>query len=123
MAESTSPITFQADVAIAEKLRVAIKTASTTTPPEVDIAGATEHGVGVNQYVVAIGDDCAVVPFNKTGTVEMVAAGAFNAGVAIYPAAGGKVDDAVSGDKLGISMGVATADGDIVEILPQENAA
>jgi hypothetical protein len=122
MSESTSPITFQADVEIAQKLRVAIKTASVTQPPEVDIAGATEHGVGVNQYLVKIGQDCAVVPFNKTGTIEMVAAGAFNAGVDIYPAAGGKVDDAVSGEKIGVSMEVATADGDIVEIMPHHGA-
>jgi hypothetical protein len=118
MAECTSPLTFTADVQIAQKLRVKIKTGSVTEPPEVDIAGVGERGVGVNQYLVAANEDCAVVPFNKDGSIEMVAAGAFSIGADIYPAAGGKVDDVPSGDKIGTALEAATADGDIVEILP-----
>ncbi len=118
MAECKSPLTFSADVEIAQKLRVGIKAGSVTQPPEVDIAGVGVRGVGVNQYLVAIGKDCAVVPYNKTGTMEMVAAGAFSIGADIYPAAGGKVDDVIAGSKIGTALEAATGDGDIVEILP-----
>lgn len=117
MSESTSPITFQADVEIAQKLRVGIKSGTVTEPPEVDIAGVGVRGIGVNQYLVSADDDCAVVPYNKEGTIEMVAAGAFSIGADVYPAAGGKIDDTVVGEKLGVALEEATADGDIVEIM------
>ena len=120
MSESKSPITFIADVEIAQKLRLKLKTGTTTEPPEVDIAGVgvSALGIGVNQYLVAAGKDCAVKQYGAGETIEMVAAGAFAVGATIYGAAAGKVDDVSSGTAIGIAMEAATADGDIVEILP-----
>jgi hypothetical protein len=110
-------MTFLADVELAQKLRVAIKAGSVTAPPEVDIAGVGIRGVGINQFLVAADKNCSITSFNKPGTLEMVAAGAFAVGADVYPAAGGKVDDVAVGDKLGTAIEAATADGDIVEIL------
>ncbi len=121
MGTSTSPMTFTASEAIAQKLRVSIVAASATDPAGVEIADATTHGVGVNDFVVASGDLCTVNLFNGNGSVEVVALTAFAVGATIYPAAGGKVDDAVSGVPLGTALQAATADGDIIEIIPVVN--
>jgi len=121
MGTSTSPKTFTASEAIAKKLRVSIVAASSTDPVGVEIADATTHGIGINEVVVASGDLCAIDLFSSGKSNEVVAAGAFAVGATIYPAAGGKVDDAVSGVPLGIAVEAATADGDIVEIIPVVN--
>jgi len=121
MSTSTGPKTFTASEAIAKKLRVSIVAASTTDPPEVEIADATTHGIGTNEVVVAINKLCAIDLFSSGKSSEVVAAGAFAVGATLYPAAGGKVDDAVSGNPLGTAIEAATADEDIVEMIPVVN--
>ncbi len=121
MGTSKSPMTFIADVELAQKLRVSVKAASTTVPPEVEIADATTHGIGTNDYLTAVDQPCSVTLFGGGGSVEVVAAGAFAVGATLYPAASGEVDDAVSGDPLGTALEEATASGDIVEMLPIVN--
>jgi hypothetical protein len=117
MGKSTNPLTFSADVELAQKLRVKLKTSTTTEPPEVDIAGVGVIGVGINDYLVAAGKDCAVEPYNKSGTLEMVANGAISTGEEVYPAADGKISTTPAGGALGKAMEAATADEDIIEIL------
>jgi hypothetical protein len=117
MGKSTNPLTFVADVEIGQKLRVKLKTGTTTEPPEVDIAGVGEVGIGINDYLIAAGKDCAVEPFNKTGTLEMMANGAISEGEKVYPAADGKISATPAGDALGKAMEASTADGDVIEIL------
>lgn len=54
---------------------------------------------------------------NAPGTRKMIAAGSFTVGATLYAAANGKVDD--SGTiVIGKALEAASADGDIVEVLP-----
>lgn len=88
------------------------------------LADASTAGVGVTEYAVSAGDHAGMVPLNTQGTVEMTAAGAIAMGADVYAAAGGKVQ-ALPGApgtyyKVGVAMEAATADGDIIEVLPIE---
>ncbi len=81
-------------------------------------AGATDVGIGVAEYTAADGEAVAVRLFNAGGTIECVAAGAISAGAAVYAAADGEV--AASGTLcLGEAIEAATADQDVIEILPE----
>jgi len=117
MAKTTNPITFIANVELAQKLRVAIVSGTTTSPPNVGIAGVGDAGIGINDYLTAITDKCAVEPLNKSGTLEMVADGTIAEGADVFPAASGKCSATAAGGALGKAMEAATADGDIIEVL------
>ncbi len=121
MGKCTNPLTFIASVEIAQKLRVSIKAGTVTAPPEVEIAGVGDLGIGVNEVIVAATKNCAVEPYNKSGTLEMVADGVIAEGDEVYPAAGGKISATGAGVSLGKAMEAATADGDIIEILTNPN--
>jgi hypothetical protein len=82
-------------------------------------AGASDtDSVGITANpAFASGDKIAVTLCSAQGTMKMVAAGTFAAGVGLYAAAAGEVDD--SGTVLiGLSLEAATAIGDIVEVIP-----
>jgi len=121
MAKTTNPITFIANVELAQKLRVAIVSGTTTSPPNVGIAGVGDAGIGINDVLTAITKLCVVEPFNKSGTLEMVASGAIAEGVDVFPAAGGKISAIAAGSALGKAMEASTAYGDIIEILVYPN--
>ncbi|MCK5128162.1 MAG: hypothetical protein KAR42_18040 [candidate division Zixibacteria bacterium] len=121
MGKTTNPITFIANVELAQKLRVAIVPGTTTSPPNVGIAGVGDAGIGINDVLAAITTLCAVEPFNKTGTLEMVANGVIAEGADVFPAAGGKISATAAGSALGKAMEASTADGDIIEILVYPN--
>ncbi len=118
MSEVKNPITMIADVEITQKLRVKIKSGTTTSPPEVEIAGVGERGIGINAYLVAPDKNAAINTFNKSGSMEMVADGAISIGVNVYAAAAGKISATAVGDPIGKSVESATADGDIIEVIP-----
>lgn len=109
-------VTFIAGAALGARLRVKVKAATATDPVEVELAGAGEQHIGVTEAPAASGQPVAVRMRHHNGTLECVAAGAFARGAAIYGAAAGKVDDAVSGNQLGIALSAAGADGDHVII-------
>ena len=117
MAKTTNPRTFIANVELAQKLRVAIVSGTTTSPPNVGIAGVGDAGIGINDTLTAITDLCAVEPLNKSGTLEMLADGAIAEGADVFPAAGGKCSSTAAGGAMGKAMEAATADGDIIEVL------
>lgn len=121
MAKTTNPITFIANVELAQKLRVAIVSGTTTSPPNVGIAGVGDAGIGINDVLTAITKLCAVEPLNKSGTLEMVASGVIAEGADVFPAAGGKISAVAAGGSLGRAMEASTADGDIIEILVYPN--
>lgn len=84
-------------------------------------AGASDYAVDIGNLerdTFADGEAVAVRLRNAQGTRKGVAAGPVSAGVAIYGAANGKIDDASSGTQIGISLEAALADGDIIEYLP-----
>lgn len=103
--------------ALAARVRVKITGSSTTSPPQVEVAGAGEAFIGVTEYAAAIGDLIAVRPINKGGSQEVTAAGAFAVGAALYGAAAGKMDDAISGSIQAYAVEAGLADGDIVEVV------
>ncbi|MEF2145133.1 MAG: capsid cement protein [Desulfovibrionaceae bacterium] len=87
-------------------------------------AGASEPGIGVAKYDTDAEEACGVAYWNKPGTMIMVAAGAFAVGDPVFAAASGKVQalPATPGDyvRIGTALESATADGDLVEIMPAE---
>ena len=85
-------------------------------------AAAADEPVGISEYAVEQGGAMAVRLLSDAGTFEATAAGAFAAGDDVYAADNGKVQalPVAAGDyhKVGKALEEATADGDIVEILP-----
>ena len=86
------------------------------------VAGATDQDLGVlaQRHIVSglgAAECAAVVLRNSRGTVQMVAAGAFDAYATVYGAANGKIDDTSNAEPIGTALEAATADGDLVEVL------
>lgn len=109
---------FTAGAALSQYRRVRLSSG------ELAYAGASDQdSLGVlSRDTFASGDVVSVILRTAQGTVPMIAAGTFNAGVGLYAAADGKVDD--SGTVLiGLSLEASTGDGDIVEVAPATNMA
>lgn len=105
--------TFQATAAVAENLRV-----SYLSTGKIAVAGAGERGVGTTDAPALAADDyVAVRLWSAQGTRMMVASEAITAGADVFAAAGGKV--AATGTvKLGQAKEAATANNDVIEVLP-----
>ena len=80
-------------------------------------ADANSDVVGVTQEPAASG---AYVPtrFLTAGTVKLTASGAITANVNVYKAANGKIGTTNTNKLIGIALEAATADGDVIEVLP-----
>ncbi len=111
-------LTFTANVALTLGQRVMVISGSTTNPIEVELAGAGEAYIGTVLAPADAAKAVAVRPRNSVGTHEMVADAAISAGAAIYGAASGKISSTANGSQIGIAIEAATADGDIIEVLP-----
>lgn len=85
-------------------------------------AVATTSVVGVSEFAAGIGEGVGVNLINKSGTVEIEAVDAIAVGEDAFAAADGKISalPAVAGDyrRIGMAMEESTADGDVIEILP-----
>lgn len=82
-------------------------------------APATTAGLGVAQAYTASGAPCAIRTYGE-GTCKMTANGAITAGDDVFPAADGKVSaTAVTAGPVGKALEAATADGDIIEVIPR----
>jgi hypothetical protein len=90
-------------------------------------ATATDDPIGISQYAGADGDAIGVRLINDAGTFECTAAGAITADADVYAAADGKVQAlpaaAATYRRIGKALEAATADGDIIEILPYDYQA
>jgi len=84
-------------------------------------AGASNMSIGVQEIESLATTDVVPVRLRTAeGTVKMTAAGAISAGNPVYAAAGGKV--ASSGTIVeGIALEAATANDDIIEVMPTPN--
>ncbi len=109
--------TFTANGAITAHSRVKVSSGTTTTPPQVELAGSGEQHIGYAEYAVATGELVAVRIRNYNGTVEAIAGEALAKGAVLYGAAAGKVKDTSAGSAIGIALEEATADGDIIEVV------
>jgi hypothetical protein len=107
---------FEAGEAIAVNLRVAVQSTG-----KVLLAGATSVATGVAiTPSFADGDIVTVQLRTASGTQKMVANGAITRGAAVYGATSGKV--APSGSVfVGTALEAATADNDVIEVLPGPN--
>jgi hypothetical protein len=110
--QQDSPISFVTGEAIAAYRRVKVSGST------VVYADAGEAGIGVVQAYTASGGIAQVRQHDHGGTFKVMAAGVFAAGATLYGAADGKVDDTVVGSPLYYALEAATADGDIVEVVP-----
>jgi len=117
MAENEGIRTFTASGAVTAHARVKITSASSTTPPQVELAGLGEQHVGIAEYAAADGELVSVRIRNYSGTVEAIAASSVAVGAALYGASGGKVASTSSGTTIGFAVEQATANGDIIEIV------
>ena len=88
---------------------------------KVSVAGATENAVGFTERAsFADGDDVAVFLNTFPGTVRAIASKSIAAGAAVYAATGGKVTDSDAGSALflGFAGTAASADNDLLELIP-----
>ena len=100
---------FISTVAILRALRVKLVSG------EVVVTGAGEEGIGSTTHGAAAKAPVAVQLDGHTE--ELVSAGAVVAGANVYSAADGKVDDAVSGLRLGIALQAAGGADENLEVL------
>ena len=110
--------TFTANGAITNKARVKLTAGSTTSPPQVELAGAGEQHVGVAEYAATTGKPVAVKLRTFPGTLEMVASKAITQGATVYGAAVGLISDAAVGSAIGEAVEAATNPNDIIEVAP-----
>lgn len=111
--------TFTASGAIGAKIRVKLTASSTTSPPQVEVAGAGEQHIGITEYAVADGGLVAVRLRTYPGTHEGTAtiSSAIEVGTVLYGAASGKISDASNGTAIGIACEAASSSNDIIEFI------
>ena len=109
--------TFTANGTLTDKMRVKLTSSSTTSPIQVEVAGAGEQHIGITEYAAADGTLVAVKLRTYPGTHEGVASGTFSVGATLYGAALGSVKSASDGTAIGIALEAATATGDIIEFI------
>ena len=112
---TNGPVTCVAGEALEKYRQVKLDGNGTRT---VVYADAGEAGIGVTLAKVAAGDSVGVRLWNAEGTIVVCAGGAVAAEAAVYSAADGKTDDVASGTSIGTAFEAASADGDLIEIIP-----
>lgn len=81
-------------------------------------AGAGEAWIGVSQASAASGEGVSVRERLSPGSFFMTAAGVISSGATVYEAADGKVSATANGAPVGIAREAASADNNIIEVLP-----
>lgn len=118
MQENSGRRTLLAGEDLAANRRVKIESGTVTTPPEVVYADAGEQHIGVTEFAASDGDPVTIRLITAPGTVEISAADSFSVGATLYGAANGQISDTSSGSALGIAAEAATAQNDLVEVMP-----
>jgi hypothetical protein len=109
--------TFLANGAVTNKAHVKFSAGTVTDPPQVELAGLGEYGIGIAQFAVATGELVTVKLWNDSGTFECMAAKVIAEAAVVYAAASGKVSDASSGSALGFAKQAASGNGSLIEIV------
>jgi hypothetical protein len=84
-------------------------------------ADSGDTPIGATCETVPDGKQTKIVLLNKQGTIQLEAAGAISANATVYCKDNGEIDDVDAGSDVavGIALEAATADGDIIEVLPK----
>ncbi|MCW8129617.1 MAG: DUF2190 family protein [Planctomycetota bacterium] len=110
-------ISLEAAEAIGQYLRVKLNSSGKAA-----LAGAGEPAIGISQVAAAQGAQVSVRLLNGPGTFKMVANAAIAALAVVYGVASGKIDDTTGagnpGHGIGLALEAATAQGDVIEVLP-----
>lgn len=86
---------------------------------ETATATAAEPKIGYTTASVTLGEAANISLIHGGGSSFATASEALSIGDTVYGDAGGKVSaSGSSGDKVGVTLTAATADGDVVEVLP-----
>jgi hypothetical protein len=108
--------TFVAGEALAAYLLVKVESDGTVIKAT---AAAAEPKVGFTIAPVASGEAATISLTHGGGTSYGTAAEALSIGDIVYGDAAGKLSaSGSSGDKIGITLTAATADGDVIEVTP-----
>lgn len=109
--------TFECDEAIAKFARVKLD-----SDGKITTAGLADKGIGVaTRETFAAGEPVSVKLNSGPGTCKMIASEALDAGATVYSEASGKVQDTAQATafQVGVALEAATADGDVIEVMPQ----
>ena len=86
---------------------------------EIATAAAAEPKIGYTTTAVTLGESANVSLIHGGGSSFATASEALSIGDIVYGDADGKVSaSGSSGDKVGVTLTTATADGDVIEVLP-----
>lgn len=116
--ESMSPKTFIAGEALEAYRRVKLDGAGAVV-----YADAGEAAIGITTDKVASAEPISVALISAGRSFKLVAAGPIAANAVIYGANDGKVDDAVSGNAIGVALEACAADLEVLEGLLNNGAA
>lgn len=108
---------FECDEALSQWARVKLD-----ADGKVTTAGLTDKGIGVaTRQTFAAGEYVDVRLDTAPGTTKMIVSEAVAAGATLYSEASGKVQDTAQATsfQVGVAMEAATADGDIIEVMPR----
>lgn len=110
--------TFTANSAVYAGRRVKLS-GGTTSPPDVELAGAGEYAIGTCEHDAADNELVSVRLNTQNGTheVEVAVSSAIAQGTALYGAASGRMSDASSGTQYATALEAASATGDHIEVL------
>lgn len=116
---STGEKSFVTSAAVSAYRRVTINSSN-----YVAAAGATDFAIGYAMEDAASGDTVRVRLANAGGTFLVAANVAITAGSELYPAASGRVTGISTGlRQIGLAAQAATAQDDIIEMIPVEISA
>lgn len=113
-------ISLAAGTAVTKNLLAKLNTSTGVA----DLCGATDIPIGQTMDTVDAAE-MQGIRLMSAGTLELTASGAISKGVPVFTDASGKISaTAADGARcVGISMDAATADGDIIGVLPSAVAA
>lgn len=113
------PLTYLAGEDLEAYRRVKIKSGTTTTPPEIEYAGAGEACIGVTLRSAADGGLALVKGLNEGGSFLVCASGAITEGATLYGTASGKVDDSGTGTPQFTALMASTGTGHVITCIVQ----
>lgn len=111
-------VTFLASGAITRYGRVSLVAGSSGRPLEVKLAGPGDEWIGVAFEAAADAKPVGILMKGRYGTMPMIAAGAIAKGDKVFGAGSGGVQALSGGIGIGTAIDTATAEGDIVEVIP-----